>query len=101
MHPALDVRANLAVEAATGDPWASRTESGCPVQPDLERHIRSGIDCRPAGQASHIGLGMNPVALYAMAERLSQPEGRWTRFHRNGWRQWLYLDPARAADRYF
>ena len=52
-------------------------------------------------QASHIGLGMNPVALYAMAERLSQPDGKWTRFHRNGWRQWLYLDPARAADRYY
>ena len=52
-------------------------------------------------QASHIGLGMNPVALYAMAERLSQPDGSWTRFHRNGWRQWLYLDPARPADRYF
>ncbi len=52
-------------------------------------------------QASHIGLGMNPAALYAMADRLSQPEGGWTRFHRNGWRQWLYLDPARSAGRYF
>ena len=39
--------------------------------------------------------------LSAMADRLSQPEGRWARFHRNGWRQWLCLDPARPADRYF
>jgi len=49
--------------------------------------------------ASHIGLGMNPAALYAMADRLSQPEGAWSRFHRTGWRRWIYQDPARPAYR--
>jgi pimeloyl-ACP methyl ester carboxylesterase len=43
--------------------------------------------------ASHVGLGMNPAALYAMADRLSQQEGGWTRFHRRGWRQWVYASP--------
>jgi pimeloyl-ACP methyl ester carboxylesterase len=50
-------------------------------------------------QASHIGLGMNPAALYAMADRLSQPEGEWSKFHRAGWRQWLYQDPLRPPYR--
>ena len=52
-------------------------------------------------QASHIGLGMNPAALYAMADRLAQPEGAWSKFHRAGWRQLLYQDPARPAHRFF
>jgi len=48
-------------------------------------------------QASHIGLGMNPAALYAMADRLSQDEGRWEKFHRRGWRNLVFADPDRAA----
>jgi len=48
-------------------------------------------------EASHIGLAVNPVALYAIADRLAQPEGRWTPFERTGAMQWLYPDPA-ASD---
>jgi pimeloyl-ACP methyl ester carboxylesterase len=48
-------------------------------------------------QASHLGIGMTPAAWYAVADRLSQPEGSWTPFHRLGWRSWLYRDPYRAA----
>lgn len=51
--------------------------------------------------ASHIGLGMNPAALYAMADRLAQAEGGWKKFHRDGWRQWLFRDPARSMDQSF
>jgi pimeloyl-ACP methyl ester carboxylesterase len=40
--------------------------------------------------ASHLGLGMNPAALYAIADRLAQPEGGWQRFHRDGWRAAVY-----------
>jgi pimeloyl-ACP methyl ester carboxylesterase len=40
--------------------------------------------------ASHIGLGMNPAALYAIADRLAQPEGNWRKFDRSGWRAYLY-----------
>ena len=47
-------------------------------------------------QSSHIGIGLNPAAWYALADRLAQPEGRWRAFHREGWRKWLYRDPYRA-----
>lgn len=30
--------------------------------------------------ASHIGLGLNPSAMWAVADRLAQPEGGWRRF---------------------
>ena len=49
--------------------------------------------------ASHIGIGMNAAAWYAVADRLAQREGRWKPFHREGWRQWLYRDAYRAEDR--
>jgi pimeloyl-ACP methyl ester carboxylesterase len=48
--------------------------------------------------SSHIGIGMNPVAWYAVADRLAQNEDEWQPFHREGWRQWLYHDPHRAGD---
>jgi pimeloyl-ACP methyl ester carboxylesterase len=46
--------------------------------------------------ASHIGMGLNPAAWYAIADRLAQHEGGWLPFHREGWRRWLYRDPHRA-----
>jgi pimeloyl-ACP methyl ester carboxylesterase len=49
--------------------------------------------------ASHIGMGLNPAAWFAVADRLAQREGRWKPFHREGWRSWLYRDPYRAVDR--
>lgn len=48
--------------------------------------------------ASHIGMGMNPAALYAVADRLAQPEGQWKRFEREGMRQWFFRDHSRLAD---
>jgi len=48
--------------------------------------------------ASHIGMGVNPAAWYAIADRLAQREGRWQPFHRDGWRRWLFPDPYRAVD---
>ena len=50
--------------------------------------------------ASHVGMGMNPTALYAIADRLSQPEGEWKRFDHEahtGLKKLLYLDPQRAS----
>ncbi|HEY1888705.1 MAG TPA: alpha/beta hydrolase, partial [Roseiarcus sp.] len=46
-------------------------------------------------QGSHFGLGHHPAAVYAVADRLAQPEGQWTKFHRSGWRALVYPDPAR------
>jgi hypothetical protein len=49
-------------------------------------------------EASHLGLGVNPLAWYAIADRLSQPEGAWRPFDRSvGLRPWLFRDPARAG----
>jgi pimeloyl-ACP methyl ester carboxylesterase len=48
-------------------------------------------------QASHTGLGVNPLALYALADRLAQPEGAWRPFDRSGARRLLYPDPQRDA----
>jgi pimeloyl-ACP methyl ester carboxylesterase len=39
---------------------------------------------------SHIGLGLNPLALFAIADRLAQPEGAWRNFDRSGLRGVLY-----------
>ena len=49
--------------------------------------------------ASHLGIGMNPAAWYAVADRLTQREGRWRPFHRRGWREWIFRDPYRAEHR--
>lgn len=34
--------------------------------------------------ASHCGMGVNPVVLYLLAERLAQPEGQWQPFEAKG-----------------
>jgi len=49
-------------------------------------------------EGSHCGLGHNPLALYAIADRLSQPEGEWRPFDRSGMRAMVYRDPRRDAD---
>jgi pimeloyl-ACP methyl ester carboxylesterase len=46
-------------------------------------------------QSSHCGLGHHPAVVYAVADRLAQPEGAWKPFDRGGWRSLLYPDPAR------
>lgn len=43
--------------------------------------------------ASHFGIGFNPLALYAIADRLAQPEGRWQPFRRDGLHGIFYGDP--------
>ena len=41
-------------------------------------------------QASHVGMGMNPLALYAIADRLRQDPKAWKRFDLKGARKWFY-----------
>jgi pimeloyl-ACP methyl ester carboxylesterase len=49
-------------------------------------------------EASHIGLGVNPCSLYAVADRLAQPEGNWQPFDRGGLlKSMLFGDPARTG----
>ena len=47
--------------------------------------------------ASHLGLGANASVLYAVADRLAQPEGGWKPFSRRGLGALVYPDPRRAA----
>jgi pimeloyl-ACP methyl ester carboxylesterase len=46
-------------------------------------------------EGSHSGLGYNPMALFAIADRLALPEGEWRPFDRSGLRGLLYSDPKR------
>jgi len=40
--------------------------------------------------ASHVGMGMNPIALYAIANRLAQDPKRWKPFDASGARRWFF-----------
>ena len=45
--------------------------------------------------ASHAGLGVNPLVMHALADRLAQPEGRWKPFERTGLRSFIFPNPDR------
>lgn len=66
----------------------------CSLQAPSERRDTENIEV----EASHLGLGVNPCALYAVADRLAQPEGEWRPFDRGGLiKGLLYADPARSG----
>jgi len=44
--------------------------------------------------ATHIGIGVNPLAFYAIADRLAQPEGQWKPFEKSGVKALLYREGA-------
>lgn len=44
--------------------------------------------------ASHVGLGVNPLVMVAVADRLAQPEDDWVPFDRSGWREYVFKDPS-------
>ena len=46
--------------------------------------------------ASHFGMGVNPAVLYAIADRLAQPEDQWRPFRRDGLRRLVYGDSDQA-----
>jgi pimeloyl-ACP methyl ester carboxylesterase len=51
-------------------------------------------------RASHIGIGLNPVAWWVVADRLAQAQDRWAPFNRQGLaglKPHLYPDPDRAS----
>ena len=45
-------------------------------------------------RASHVGMGGNPFALYAVADRLAQPSGHWRPFDARGARRWFFRTAA-------
>lgn len=46
--------------------------------------------------ASHVGIGVNPAALWAVADRLAQPEGQFHAFDRSGPFAIAYAPPEQA-----
>lgn len=45
-------------------------------------------------RASHLGIGFNPLALFAVADRLAQSEKRWQPFEMQGLRRFLFAPSA-------
>jgi len=70
--------------------WQCSLNEDSPLSENIEVH------------ASHIGMGMNPLALYAIADRLRQDPAHWRRFDVQGARRWFYkttgLGPFAAAN---
>lgn len=66
----------------------SRTDGVCAWQCCME--VESDLAENIEVQGSHCGLGHNPAAVYAIADRLAQPEGTFTKFARTGWRRLVY-----------
>jgi pimeloyl-ACP methyl ester carboxylesterase len=70
----------------------SKTDGVCAWQNCIE--ARSDIAENIEVKGSHCGLGHHPAVVYAVADRLSQPEGAWKHFDRSGFRRALYPAPA-------
>jgi pimeloyl-ACP methyl ester carboxylesterase len=76
----------------------SRTDGVVAWQCSLEEETATSENIEV--HASHVGMGMNPTALYAIADRLAQPEGNWRRFDHEGHsgiKKLLFLDPQRSS----
>ncbi len=58
--------------------WHCSLNEASPLAENIEVH------------ASHIGMGMNPLALYAIADRLVQDPDHWRPFDLRGARRWFY-----------
>ena len=54
------------------------------IQPEGSQ--RENVEVR----ASHIGLGVNPSVMWLIANRLAQPEGKWTHFKAKGLAAWAF-----------
>lgn len=63
---------------------------------------RGSVQCPTKGHqtenivvpASHVGLGVNPLVMVAVADRLAQPDGQWQPFDRSGWREHVFKTAA-------
>jgi pimeloyl-ACP methyl ester carboxylesterase len=71
----------------------SRTDGVCAWQGCMEK--TSAMSESIEVESSHCGMGHHPAAVYAVADRLAQPEGEWAPFDRSGWRGLVYPNPHR------
>jgi len=60
----------------------SRTDGICAWQGCMEEDV--GDLRKHRGRKQHCGMGHHPAVVYAVADRLAQPEGKWTPFDRSG-----------------
>ncbi|HZX87280.1 MAG TPA: alpha/beta fold hydrolase [Reyranella sp.] len=72
----------------------SRTDGICAWQGCLNPDGPASENIEVDG--SHCGLGHHPAVVYAIADRLAQPEGAWKKFERRGWRALVFPDWRRA-----
>ena len=67
--------------------WQASIQAPCAVNPHTEN-----VEVL----ASHVGIGLNPSAWWAVADRLAQPEGQWKPFERKrGLHGLIFPDPTR------
>jgi pimeloyl-ACP methyl ester carboxylesterase len=71
----------------------SRTDGICAWQGCMEQASAKSESIEV--ESSHCGMGHHPAVVYAVADRLAQPEGKWQPFDRSGWRSIVYPDPNR------
>ena len=71
----------------------SRTDGICAWQGCMEKTSAQSESIEV--ESSHCGMGHHPAAVYAVADRLAQPEGKWKPFDRGGWRSLVFPDPNR------
>src|ERR1700694_1285868 len=71
----------------------SRTDGICAWQGCIEKPSARSENIEV--ESSHCGMGHHPAVVYAVADRLAQPEGKWAPFDRSGWRGMVYPDPNR------
>ena len=70
----------------------SKLDGICAWQNCLEQ--RSDLTENIEVKGSHCGLGHHPAAVFAIADRLAQPEGDWRKFDRSGFKAMVYVKPA-------
>jgi pimeloyl-ACP methyl ester carboxylesterase len=71
----------------------SRTDGICAWQGCMEKSSATSESIEV--ESSHCGMGHHPAVVYAVADRLAQPEGEWAPFNRAGWRSVVYPNPNR------
>lgn len=72
----------------------SRSDGVCAWRTCINQETEQAENIEVYG--SHCGLGHHPAAVYAVADRLAQEEGKWTKFDRSGWKSVVFPDWRRS-----
>jgi pimeloyl-ACP methyl ester carboxylesterase len=83
-RPEVDLPALPVPCTSVFSPWDGIVSWRACVEPPGERAESIAVP------GSHFGLGMHPAVLWAVADRLAQPEGRWRPFSPPSGMRWMY-----------